>query len=299
MNRTDLDTMLTTLDPARDTSPGERMRVDLEHILAHDLDNGSGALASPVRQPATGLARGRRRITTRLVAAGFGLAVAGSTFLLASEGSVEPARAWTPQPAVIANTEEAQRWQECRDFAWGRGSHNPDQPLSDLRDARPLVMERRGEWVATLFESTEHGLQGFCLLPDEPDRVEAAGMDGQLRSGEATYGYYPTGHELPADAVKIEMGQVQHLPTESAWALYYGFVGEDVESLDVLVPDGTVIESMVTNGRFIVWWPGSQVQISDTDMDAVRFVAHHADGTSSQPASVQELMLRYAWPETS
>lgn len=294
MNRTDLDTLLTTLDPARSTGPGDRMHRDLEDILGRDThaDHLSAGSPEPLR------ADQRRRFSTRLVAASFGLALAGSALLLTQEGSVEPARAWTPHPAVVGNEEQAQRWDECRDFAWGRGSHNPDQPVSDLQDARPLVMERRGEWVATLFESTEHGLQGFCLLPDDPDRVQAAGLDGQLRSGEATYGYYPTGHELPADAVKIEMGQVQELPTESAWALYYGFVGDDIESLDVIAADGTVIEATVSNGRFIVWWHGTEVPIASTDMDAVRFVAHHADGTSSQPASVEELMTRFAWPQT-
>lgn len=238
---TDTTTRLRRLDAAPDTglTETERLRADagLARILASDV------AASP------SVAALRRPRVTRWVAIPVAAAAAAAAFVVLPglQQSPNAYASWTPEPDTLADADRSVVDEACR-------SKDLDLVRPDL-----ALAERRGDWVALLYldrapvESPEMVAGCVAFLPPGGDRAEDLSL-GRAGGG----GFLPGPDEITEGAIFQYGGNTGTLwePARPLMSLTHGLVGDDVAAVTIRLADGQTVEATVTDGTYVVWWPG-------------------------------------------
>jgi hypothetical protein len=229
-----LTSALASLDPAPDRvlddTARRRANARREQILAND----------PQLIPAT-TAPPRRR---RWMAVAAGTAATASIAAAVVVGSLTPSDAayasWTATPSALAAAERGLAGDACLESGPQSG-------------AEIVLTERRGDWIAVA-AVTDEPSNVACLvyLPvgsTDPSHVQWASSGGE--------GAKPDGGEFTEGSLaEFREWTIPGAGTSPTASFAIGDVGEDVSALDILLPDGGVVHTTLTDGRFIAWWPG-------------------------------------------
>lgn len=230
------DEILRSLDAAHPPTAEQQQRAlrALDNIVASAP--GASGPAGPVR-------RSRRRLMLACGAAA-AAALAGAVGVLPGDvGGGRAYASWTPVPIPLTDAEVAMIGPECRDGLAGG--------LLNLKQARLVLAERRGEYAMLLYRTDNPDMAGSCLAHNVPgsDDVEdvRSGVGGG--SGPAQTAP-PTGYTQGAIADFIDASVTD------------GAVGTDVTGVTIHARELSV-QASVANGRFVAWWPGRAFH--DTD----------------------------------
>ena len=230
-----LGALLSSLDAAPDEglTPAQRQHAatDLERIIAAPSTAGL---------PRTGRAASRRRSRRRLVlAVAVAVAVAGLAAVVV--GGPVDGRAyasWTPDPAALTAVELNTVTPVCRD---GLGKSDS----LDMKRARLVLSERRGEIVALLYRTENPETAGMCLVHNLPGTDDVEDLNWGVGGG--------SGPALLAPPRGFTQGAMM---TSRAVTITDGAVGDDVVAVTIHAPGDLTARATVQNGRYVVWWPG-------------------------------------------
>jgi hypothetical protein len=238
---TDTMTRLRSLAAAPDTklTETERLRADagLARILASDV----------AATPST--AALRRVRVTRWVAIPVAAAAAAAAFVVLPGLQQAPNAyaSWTPEPDTLTDADRSVLDAACR-------SKDLDLVRPDL-----ALAERRGDWVALLYldrapvEAPEMVATCVAFLPPGGDSAEDVSL---ARAGGG--GFVPGPDEITEGAIFQSGGNRGTLwePARPLMSLTHGLVGDGVAAVTIRLADGQAVEATVTDGTYVVWWPG-------------------------------------------
>ncbi|GAA3195072.1 hypothetical protein ACFO1B_03110 [Dactylosporangium siamense] len=178
-------------------------------------------------------AKRRHRALLLVPAAAAAAAVVAAAFLVGAPGPAYSS--WTSEPTPLTAEETGLVGPACRDALDG-GS-------LDLRRARLVLAERRGDFAVLLFRTEDPDMSGSCLArqprgTDDVDDVQAAvgGGDGPAMTAP------PRGYTQGA------LAGYRHATITD------GAAGSDVTGVTIRAGDLTVHAS-VRDGRYVAWWP--------------------------------------------
>jgi len=237
---------LALLDPARGREPSAeewiRARAAVDRIVA------SGDTGPAHVRPAS------RRRRFALVGAVAAVAAAGAVAVPALlPGTAEKAfAAWTAEPVELTGSQALPLAEKCAED-WDTGSVSP----SDV-----IIAERRG--VATLLILRRGAGSAECLSLDSKN----AGARMGLFDGPAP--------PPPAGTATIET-MSSYGSGDNQYSNVVGLVGPAVTGVDVVLPDGQVIETSVRSGWWAAWWPGPE----GGEVNTIRVVVHGASGDAT------------------
>lgn len=193
-------------------------------------------LASDPEVPAR---RGRRSLPWLLAASVAAAALVGALVVTVDVGGSAYA-SWSPTPSPVTSDDTRIAEEAC---------------LSSARrpDARLVLTERRGDWVALAATTSEPAVV-TCLV----ELPVGASRPGDVRAGvSGGQGAVPVGGEFTDGAISEHqaVGFFGAASPEVA-AFNVGTVGPDVAAVTITTADGEQVEATVENGRFLAWWPG-------------------------------------------
>lgn len=307
MNRT--DDVLRTLDAAPEAvTPAERERAGalLERIVAEAPGPTPGGTTGSVRAGWTRQPWRRRR---RLLLAPLAVAVMAVPLVMAPGPAPILDRAayasWTSTPTAVSEHSLDAAVSACRSEAGKEEAGDGAQRSFDPEDARQVLAERRGQFVAVVLQAPSTDVAVRCLVHDPSDagapqavdvRTVDDGVRGPLVAGTFRLGGYTdgTGTAAPASswwrsyvdriAGFVLSGGGQELP-QFRGSVIDGFVGEGVSGVTVHAGEYTV-EATVAGGKLVAWWPGPAADCYPQDTGVLRcdpimtYDLHLNDGTT-------------------
>lgn len=318
MNRTD-DTLLRTLDaaPAAMTAAErERSGVLLERIVAEAAGPTPGRDTAGLTQ-----ARQARRSwhpRRRLLLVPLAVAALAVPLVLAPDPVPGLDRAayasWTPAPTAVDGRSLHAATSACRDETGKEEWTNETDGGFDPRDARQVLAERRGEFVAVVLWSPSAKVTIRCLVHDPSGTGSVGSIDvstvsdggwGPLAPRTFRPGGYTdgTGSGIDVPSTSWWMSSVDRIagfvlnggrqvPPPFRGSVVDGFVGEGVSGVTVHAGEYTV-EATVAGGRLVAWWPGPAADCYPQDTGVLRcdpimtYDLHLADGTTVVDAQPQ------------
>lgn len=226
---TRLDESLRSLDCATPLTAEEQQRAaaTLERIVASDP--GSPSSPASVR-------RFRHRPVLACVAAV--AALAGAVVVLPGGiGGGQAYASWTPVPTPLTDAEIALIGPECTSEL-GKGG------TLDLKQARLVLAERRGEYAALLYRTDNPDMAGSCLAHNAPGSDDVDDVKWGAGGG--------SGPAEKAPPRSYTQGAIADFKDAS---ITDGAVGTDVTGVTIHARELTV-HATVANGRYVAWWPG-------------------------------------------
>ena len=234
---------LRTLDAAPRRTPDEasrrRAEARLEQILAA---NPSGTPAAPPRVSPL-----RPTPKTRWLALSAVAVIAiGALVIVPTVTRPDPAYAsWTPVPSTLTEAERTIAVTACLQSDGG------------LKSARPLLAERRGEWVGVVIDgemNAEVPATTSCLmhLPTGSDHAESLTWGSSGGQGAVPIG----GQFTDGSISQFGGGGLFGLWARPTVSFNVGDVGSDVAAVTIVDADGQTVQATVDDGRFVAWWPG-------------------------------------------
>ncbi|MFF2620272.1 hypothetical protein [Oerskovia jenensis] len=162
---------------------------------------------------------------------------------------------WTPVPSVLTGSARSIAETACGN----------DPALTTT-----VLAEQRGAFTFTLRTDSDSDSDQIadCLVDD----------DGTGSGSTRDLALLQT----PADQQALVATYVTTWNPDNGHATaIYGPAGDAVTAVTITRSNGYEIRATVSNGWWAAWWPG------DTDPDAT-LTTHHADGTSSDPISIND-----------
>lgn len=234
---------LRTLDAAPRRTPDEasrrRAEARLEQILAA---NPSGTPAAPPRVSPLRPTQKTRWLALSAVA----VIAIGALVIVPTVTRPDPAYAsWTPVPSTLTEAERTIAVTACLQSDGG------------LKSARPLLAERRGEWVGVVIDgemNAEVPATTSCLmhLPIGSDHAESLTWGSSGGQGAVPIG----GQFTDGSISQFGGGGLFGLWARPTVSFNVGDVGSDVAAVTIVDADGQTVQATVDDGRFVAWWPG-------------------------------------------
>ena len=158
---------------------------------------------------------------------------------------------WTPTPTVASDEDLAEVTRACRDKL-AEVSPELRAPV-DVEAARPVVAERRGDWVGVLLRSDGPGGSGSaaCIARD-PVGSHAPPQEVHLAVGGGDGAAPTAGRSQLLEGFVAQLG-------EPPLSFAEGTVGPDVAGVTIHAGERSVVAT-VENGRYVAWWPGRAFQ---------------------------------------
>lgn len=224
--------------PRQKLGPTEQIRVNarLHQILTTDPER----VNTPRSHAGNRRTRSLRRVAIPVALA----ATTAAAVCVPGIGNNDAAYAsWTAVPGPISSADRTVADDAC-------------QERLDLASPQLDLAERRGEWIALLYTSTQ-GLAGTCLahLP--------AGAD---QANNIQWGRSTGNDEVPPKQDQFTQGMISQydggnrlgfLRDRPDISLTHGQVGDNVATITITTADGQSIEATITNGQYAAWWPGT------------------------------------------
>jgi len=226
-SRNTLDAVLASLDAA----PGNGLTAVQQQHAAAALER---ILATP---PASRKPFRHRLLLASAVAATVGIAGLAAV-VVQGPGGGRAYASWTPEPAALTAAELTMVRPVCRDGLRKSG-------LLDMRRARLVLSERRGEIVALLYRTDDPDMAGTCLLRNIPGTDDVEDVNWGVGGG--------SGPARPAPPRSYTQGA---MTTSREVTVTDGAVGAEVVAVTIHAPGGLTARATVQNGRYVVWWPG-------------------------------------------
>lgn len=212
--------------------------------------------------------RARPLAATALVAVG---AVGAIVVVSAGSGTSKAVAGWTAKPRQIPSAQSVEAQTAClvglAETA-ARPGGGPGRTRVDAQTAarewQPVLVDSRGPYTLALFQ--RGNTVARCL----------AGPSGgnAISLGSASTAPVPAGHIVVDDSYGGgPVGGPQTTAIE-------GRVAADVTGVSLKLSDGTTVQTTVSNGWFVAWWP-SNAQAQSADIVS-----------SDQPSSTQALQQR-------
>jgi hypothetical protein len=203
------------------------------------------------------------RVSATVIGPVAGIAVAGLTIgIVGLGGATQHAlAAWNASPTIPLSGQTAAAEAACRadmpsaaqakranDTATGTGSPEPGPALSP--NALPLVLsDTRGAYTYVLMGTA--GEQAACLVGPWPRSEVAFASRSEGPSTSTNAGQI--------GALTFDFGR---LADEAGVLSVTGRAGEGVEGVTLILKDGTRVLASIADGRFLAWWPGTDLAIS-------------------------------------
>jgi hypothetical protein len=250
----DLDITLRLLDPAEPEvdAHSPRATADLERILAS---------TSAVLQ-----ARPRRHKTARrlaLVGAAAAAVASAAVVLPSLTGGDQAFATWTPTPRGLSPADRTAAATRCRAAQQdGPGSEYGE----DLRDADPVIVERRGAWT-TVVLAGHNGFSALCIT-DESTRW--------FRDWFGSVGT-PSDFTTPGPRALIATDLGTGTNGAGDLSLAAGAAGTDVAAVVFASRTHGDVAATVSRGRFALWLPGDE--LIDAATTGIEVEVSYLDGT--------------------
>lgn len=263
----DITTTLRSLDPAdQQIDPAStRARADLHAILATEPTPSHPHTPAPSPKAAARPSHTRRTIGRIALAGGLVAAVTtGVVVLPPLTGGDQAFATWTASPTILPGQDVPEAGAGCRDSLMKGG----DEYAKDLRAARTVIAERRGEWTTVVLAGTE-GFSALCITDDSVRLFDQA-MIGSL--GRPTNNTSPHPRELIATSLGVGAMSAGEI------SLAAGTAGTDIVGVVYRSPTHGDVRATVSEGHFALWLPGNALENASShgvDVDVT-----YRDGTT-------------------
>jgi hypothetical protein len=266
--------MTTTLSPM---SP--QRRAEIRSML---VDQVATETAS-ARTTAQGRAARPGSSRLRPLAAGVAVSAASAALFLGSDlGHPTPSYAsWEPvpvtAPGAAVTDEEIEEWaSQCSDLGVGGVGIEGIPADTAAAASRDVLVDRRGDFTFCVDVDLGSGTEQDPLIAFSGIRADGTDADDGLNTMSGTV--YDESFSKPQDGDVLVLGGDMADPqpaTEPDSVSYlrayqmFGLAGPDVDSVEILLSNGTSVTATVNNGLWGAWWPAEKGAASGTQLREV------------------------------